>query len=73
VRQDGRRARRDHDIRAVQREARRIEVDYGLRRLKAGDGTAAKRPTSKEHFKAARLGQDATSRRRPRLQRRPAG
>jgi hypothetical protein len=62
VRQDGRRARRDHDIRAVQREARRIEVDYGLRRLKAGDGTAAKRPTSKEHFKAARLGQDATSR-----------
>ncbi|MFB6847939.1 mobilization protein [Streptomyces sp. NPDC056373] len=62
VRQDGRRPRRDYDIRAVQREARRIEVDYGLRRLKPGDGTAAKRPTSKEHFKAKRLGQDATSR-----------
>ncbi|GAA2641022.1 mobilization protein [Streptomyces vastus] len=62
VRQDGRRPQRDYDIRAVQREARRIEVDYGLRRLKPGDGTVAKRPTSKEHFKAKRLGQDATSR-----------
>ncbi|MFE1912332.1 relaxase/mobilization nuclease domain-containing protein [Streptomyces anandii] len=62
VRQDGRRPRRDHDIRAVQREVRQIEDDYGLRRLNPGDGTAAKRPTSKEHFKARRLGQDATSR-----------
>lgn len=62
VRQDGRRPKRDYDQRAVQREARQIEVDYGLRRLKPGDGTAAKRPTSKEHFKAKRLGQDATSR-----------
>ncbi|WP_055532621.1 relaxase/mobilization nuclease domain-containing protein, partial [Streptomyces alboniger] len=62
VRQDGRRPKRDYDQRAVQKEARQIEVDYGLRRLKPGDGTAAKRPTSKEHFKAKRLGQDATSR-----------
>ncbi|WHM38261.1 relaxase/mobilization nuclease domain-containing protein [Streptomyces sp. BPTC-684] len=62
VRQDGRRPKRDYDQRAVQREARKIEIDYGLRRLKPGDGTAAKRPTSKEHFKAKRLGQDATSR-----------
>ncbi|WP_406125054.1 relaxase/mobilization nuclease domain-containing protein [Streptomyces canus] len=62
VRQDGRRPRRDHDIRAVQREARQIEIDYGLRRLKPGDGTAAHRPTSKEVFKARRLGQDVTSR-----------
>ncbi|MDO0914139.1 relaxase/mobilization nuclease domain-containing protein [Streptomyces sp. DT2A-34] len=62
VRQDGRRPKRDYDQRAVQREARKIEVDYGLRRLKPGDGTAAKRPTSKEHFKAKRLGQDATAR-----------
>ncbi|MFF4605859.1 relaxase/mobilization nuclease domain-containing protein [Streptomyces sp. NPDC001339] len=62
VRQDGKRPRRDHDQRAVQREARKIEVDYGLRRLKPGDGTAAKRPTSKEHFKAKRLGQDAATR-----------
>ncbi|MFC7866344.1 mobilization protein [Streptomyces murinus] len=62
VRQDGRRPRRGHDIRAVQREARAIEADLGLRRLNPGDGTAAKRPTSKEHFKAKRQGQDATSR-----------
>lgn len=62
VRQDGRRPKRDYDQRAVQKEARKIEVDYGLRRLKAGDGTAAKRATSKEHFKAKRLGQDATAR-----------
>jgi hypothetical protein len=62
VRQDGRRPQRDYDQRAVQREARQIEIDYGLRRLKPGDGTAAKRPTSKEHFKAKRLGQDTTSR-----------
>ncbi|WP_330478859.1 relaxase/mobilization nuclease domain-containing protein [Streptomyces platensis] len=62
VRQDGKRPKRDHDQRAVQREARKIEVDYGLRRLKPGDGTAAKRPTSKEHFKAKRLGQDVAAR-----------
>ncbi|MFS0695969.1 mobilization protein [Streptomyces nitrosporeus] len=62
VRQDGRRPRRDHDIRAVQREARKIEIDFGLRRLNPGDGTAAKRPTSKEHFKAKRQGQDTTTR-----------
>ncbi|MFI0978219.1 relaxase/mobilization nuclease domain-containing protein [Streptomyces sp. NPDC021093] len=62
VRQDGRRPQRNHDKRAVQKEARQIEIDYGLRRLKAGDGTAAKRPTSKEHFKAKRLGRDTTAR-----------
>lgn len=62
VRQDGRRPKRDYDQRAVQKEARRIEVDYGLRRLKPGDGTAAKRPTSKEHFKTKRLGHNATTR-----------
>jgi hypothetical protein len=62
VRQDGRRPQRDHDKRAVQRTSREIEVDYGLRRLKSGDGTAAKRPTSKEHFKARRLGQETTTR-----------
>ncbi|MEU9200852.1 mobilization protein [Streptomyces sp. NPDC048332] len=62
VRQDGRRPRRDRDIRAVQREARQIETDLGLRRLNPGDGTAAKHPTSKEHFKAKRQGQDTTTR-----------
>ncbi|MGW8972745.1 mobilization protein [Streptomyces platensis] len=72
VRQDGRRPRRGYDQRAVQKEARRIEVDYGLRRLKPGDGTAAKRPTSKEHFKAKRQGQDATAREVLRLRARRA-
>ncbi|NGO70729.1 relaxase/mobilization nuclease domain-containing protein, partial [Streptomyces boncukensis] len=62
VRQDGRRPTRDYDQRAVQNEARKIEAAYGLRQLKRGDGTAAKRHTSKEHFKAKRQGQDATSR-----------
>ncbi|MFD4750207.1 mobilization protein [Streptomyces rubiginosohelvolus] len=62
VRQDGRRPERAYDQRAVQREARKIEVDYGLRRLNQGDGTGAKGHTSKEHFKAKRLGQDATTR-----------
>ncbi|MEV5678945.1 mobilization protein [Streptomyces sp. NPDC052179] len=62
VRQDGRRPQRNHDKRAVQKEARQIEIGHGLRQLKAGDGTAAKRPTSKEHFKAKRLGQDTTAR-----------
>ncbi|MFJ4697368.1 relaxase/mobilization nuclease domain-containing protein [Streptomyces sp. NPDC088768] len=62
VRQDGRRPARDHDKRAVQREARKIEADYGLRRLNPGDGTAAKRHTSKEHFKAKRQGAATTTR-----------
>jgi hypothetical protein len=62
VRQDGRRPERGYDQRAVQKEARKIEIDYGLRRLQPGDGTGAKRPTSKEHFKAKRLGQDAATR-----------
>lgn len=62
VRHDGRRPERGYDQRAVQREARSIEVDYGLRRLKPGDGTGAKRLTSKEHFKAKRLGQGAAAR-----------
>ncbi|GAA2609818.1 relaxase/mobilization nuclease domain-containing protein [Streptomyces axinellae] len=44
------------------RQARQIEADFGLRQLKRGVGTAAKRHTSKEHFKAKRQGQDATSR-----------
>ncbi|OEU96266.1 relaxase/mobilization nuclease domain-containing protein [Streptomyces oceani] len=62
VRQDGKRPTRDFDRKKAQAEARRIEIDYGLRRLNPGDGSAAKRPTSKEHFKARRIGQAHTSR-----------
>ncbi|OEV30451.1 mobilization protein [Streptomyces nanshensis] len=62
VRQDGKRPTRSFDRKAAQAEARRIETDYDLRRLNPGDGTAAKRPTSKEHFKAKRQGSPATAR-----------
>ncbi|WP_328548337.1 relaxase/mobilization nuclease domain-containing protein [Streptomyces platensis] len=62
VRDDGRRPRLHNEARRAQAEARRIEADYGLRRIAPGDGTAAKRPTSAERHKAERLGQDATSR-----------
>ncbi|MEU6349210.1 relaxase/mobilization nuclease domain-containing protein [Streptomyces sp. NPDC047072] len=62
VRQDGRRARIRHDGARSQAEARKIEVDYGLRRLNTGDGTAAKRPTSAERHKAIRQGRERTPR-----------
>ncbi|MFF2121364.1 relaxase/mobilization nuclease domain-containing protein [Kitasatospora sp. NPDC058184] len=56
VRQDGRLAGLSFDKRKAQTEARLIEKEYGLRRLNPGDGTAAKNPTSQEHFKAERTG-----------------
>ncbi|MEU5213248.1 mobilization protein [Streptomyces sp. NPDC020742] len=62
VRDDGRRPRLHNEARRAQTEARRIEADYGLRRIAPGDGTAAKRPTSVERHKAERRGQDRTSR-----------
>ncbi|MFL4495838.1 mobilization protein [Streptomyces sp. VTCC 41912] len=62
VRDDGRRPRLHNEARRAQAEARRIEADYGLRRIAPGDGTAAKRPTTAERHKAERLDQEATSR-----------
>nr|WP_203724993.1 relaxase/mobilization nuclease domain-containing protein [Streptomyces sp. SID13588] len=62
VRQDGRVARRDFDRKAVQAACRTIEADYGLRQLNRGDGTAPKRATSPEHFKAERLGRTRPAR-----------
>ncbi|MFB8171447.1 relaxase/mobilization nuclease domain-containing protein [Kitasatospora purpeofusca] len=62
VRQDGRHAGLSFDKRKAQAEARRIENDYGLRRLTPGDGTSAKTPTSQERFKAERTGRTQTSR-----------
>ncbi|MEU9245943.1 relaxase/mobilization nuclease domain-containing protein [Streptomyces sp. NPDC048385] len=62
VREDGRQARIRQDGARSQAEARKIEVDYGLRRLNAGDGTAAKRPTSAERHKAQRQGEERTPR-----------
>ncbi|MGW0393669.1 relaxase/mobilization nuclease domain-containing protein [Streptomyces sp. NPDC003042] len=62
VREDGRRPRRHNEVKRSQAEARLIEADYGLRRLKAGDGTAAQRPTSAERHKADRHRQERTPR-----------
>ncbi|MFC6067025.1 relaxase/mobilization nuclease domain-containing protein [Streptomyces ochraceiscleroticus] len=61
-RQDGRSPRRHDDYNRAQAECRKIEAEYGLRRLNPGDGTAAKRPTSAERAKAERAGRTATSR-----------
>ncbi|WP_328731864.1 relaxase/mobilization nuclease domain-containing protein [Streptomyces caniferus] len=62
VRADRTRPRHHKDGTRAQGECRKIEKEFGLRRLKEGDGTAAKRPTSAERHKAERLGQQAASR-----------
>ncbi|MYW03346.1 mobilization protein [Streptomyces sp. SID3343] len=62
VREDGRRPDSDFEGKRAQAEARRIEKDLGLRELAAGDGTAAKRPTSPERHKAKRRGLESTPR-----------
>ncbi|MFB7656937.1 MULTISPECIES: relaxase/mobilization nuclease domain-containing protein [unclassified Streptomyces] len=62
VREDGRRPKlHDSGIR-VGDACRQIETDYGLRQLKKGDRTAARRPTQAEMHKAQRLGWEQTSR-----------
>jgi hypothetical protein len=61
VREDGRRPKlHDSGIR-VGDACREIEKDYGLRRLKKGDRTGARRPTQAEMHKAERLGWDQPS------------
>jgi hypothetical protein len=62
VRGDLRRPRMNYDFKKAQTECRRIEGELGLRRLKPGDGTAAKNPTSAERFKAERVGRAETPR-----------
>ncbi|MFE2234184.1 relaxase/mobilization nuclease domain-containing protein [Streptomyces sp. NPDC059442] len=62
VRGDLRNPRLNYDFNKAQAECRRIEQEMGLRRLNAGDGTAAKNPTSAEKFKAERTGRPETSR-----------
>ncbi|MEU8543154.1 mobilization protein [Streptomyces sp. NPDC048717] len=62
AREDGYRPDLDHDAARVQAAARLLEQELGLRRLKAGDGTAAQRPTSAERHKAARQGRERTAR-----------
>ncbi|WP_172387208.1 relaxase/mobilization nuclease domain-containing protein [Streptomyces sp. MNP-20] len=46
----------------AQAECRLIEKELGLTLVNAGDGTAAKRPTSAEHHKAKRQGREQTAR-----------
>ncbi|BBA98463.1 hypothetical protein RVR_4652 [Actinacidiphila reveromycinica] len=62
VRQDGTKPRDSYSYKRAQTEARRIEADYGLRRVTPGDGTAAKRPTRAETEKAHRTGRARTPR-----------
>ncbi|MGW6237453.1 relaxase/mobilization nuclease domain-containing protein [Streptomyces sp. NPDC055094] len=62
VRADGRRPRTHQDGRRAQAECRKIETEYGLRRLKSGDLTAPRTPTGAERAKAERQGQSVTAR-----------
>jgi hypothetical protein len=62
VRLDGRRARTNRDGWRAQKECRAIEEEFGLRRLKSGDLTAPKTPTSAEQAKAQRQGRTQTAR-----------
>ncbi|TBO58013.1 mobilization protein [Streptomyces kasugaensis] len=61
VREDGRRPKLHDSGLRVGDACREIEKDYGLRRLKKGDGTAVRRPTQAEMHKAQRLGWEQTS------------
>ena len=62
VREDGRRPNHHRSGQRAQAECRRIETDFGLTRVNAGDGTAAKRATSAERHKADRQGKAITPR-----------
>ncbi|MER6048312.1 mobilization protein [Streptomyces sp. NPDC001793] len=62
VRADGRRPRTNRDGWRAQKECRKIEAEFGLRRLKSGDLTAPRTPTGAERAKAERQGQDVTAR-----------
>lgn len=62
VREDGYKPDLDHDAQRVQDEARLLEAELGLRRLNAGDRTAAQRPTSAERHKAEREHRERTPR-----------
>ncbi|MFJ1638526.1 MULTISPECIES: relaxase/mobilization nuclease domain-containing protein [unclassified Streptomyces] len=62
VRVDGRRPRIHQDGRRAQAECRKIETEYGLRRLRSGDLTAPRTPTGAERAKAGRQGHSVTAR-----------
>ncbi|WP_406186197.1 relaxase/mobilization nuclease domain-containing protein [Streptomyces sp. NBC_01006] len=62
VREDGYKPDLNHDAARVQATARLLEAELQLRRLNAGDGTAAQRPTSAERHKADRQQRQRTPR-----------
>ncbi|MEV0266049.1 mobilization protein [Streptomyces sp. NPDC050617] len=62
VRADGRRPRTNRDGQRAQAECRKIEAEFGLRRLKSGDLTAPKTPTGAERARVDRQGQEVTAR-----------
>jgi hypothetical protein len=62
VREDGYKPRLDRDADRAHAEARRLEVELGLRQLASGDKTAAKRSSRAEHHKAKRTGRSRTPR-----------
>ena len=62
VRADGRRPRTHRDGQRAQAECRKIEAEYGLRRLRSGDHTAPRTPTGAEHAKTRRQGHQTTAR-----------
>ncbi|WP_330259671.1 mobilization protein [Streptomyces murinus] len=62
VRADGRRPRTHRDGQRAQAECRKIEIEFGLRRLKSGDLTAPPTPTGAERAKAERQGWQITPR-----------
>ncbi|MFI8883559.1 relaxase/mobilization nuclease domain-containing protein [Streptomyces sp. NPDC053813] len=62
IRADGRRPRTHRDGQRAQQECRKVEAEFGLRRLKSGDLTAPPTPTGAERAKAERQGQDVTAR-----------
>ncbi|MFD9278510.1 relaxase/mobilization nuclease domain-containing protein [Streptomyces mirabilis] len=62
VRADGRRPRTNRDGWRAQRECRKIEAEFGLRRLKSGDLTAPRTPTGAERAKAERQGREQAAR-----------
>ncbi|OIK23999.1 relaxase/mobilization nuclease domain-containing protein [Streptomyces malaysiense] len=61
VREDGRRPKLHDSGLRVGDACREIEKDYGLRQLKKGDRTGARRPTQAEMHKAERLGWEQAS------------
>ncbi|XIE80170.1 mobilization protein [Streptomyces sp. SBR177] len=62
IRADGRRPRTNRDGQRAQAECRKIEIEFGLRRLKSGDLTAPPTPTGAERAKAERQGRQITPR-----------